>query len=452
MDHDDLRLKIAEDMPRTTGELERLVRIPSVGHEGHDPAQVRASAEATVEVLRASGVAARLIELAGGHPAVYGELPGPKGSPTVLLYAHHDVQPPGPLDAWTSPPFEPQLREGRMYGRGSADNKSGIVVHGAALRALGAHTGHDVPVNVKILIEGEEECSTEHLPQLVGGQGDLLRADVAVIADGGNHRTGHPTLTSSLRGLTDCVVSVEVLPSARHSGAFGGPIPDAITVLSRMISTLHDDAGDVAIAGLTASGWMGTPITEEEIREATGLHDSVEMIGTGPLADRLLSRPAVAVIGFDAPSVRESSNQIVPRASARVSLRVAPEEDPAYAREALQRHLREAAPWGVHVDIRPGEAGKGHLVDEGSDIYRVAIDALSTAFGREVQRRGAGGAIPFVSELTGAFPDMEIVIWGAGDERSNWHSIDESVDLGEIERLATAEALFIDRIGALART
>ena len=179
-------------MPRTIAELERLVRIPSMGYPGYDPANVRASAEATQRVQEAGVENARLLELDGGHPAVFGELPGPAGAPTVLLYAHHDVQPEGPLDRVGHAPFEPVVKDGRMYGRGAADDKSGIVVHAAAIRALLADG--DAPVTIKVVIEGEEECSTAHLPDLVQGHADLLRADVAVIADGGNYRTGVPTI------------------------------------------------------------------------------------------------------------------------------------------------------------------------------------------------------------------------------------------------------------------
>ena len=244
------RERIRTDMERTTEDLERLVRIPSIGYPGYDPANVRASAEATRDILRSAGVAdARLLELDGGHPAVVGEISGPTGAPTALLYAHHDVQPEGDAGAWRTPPFEPTIRDGRLYGRGAADDKSGIAVHAAALRALGAPDGAELPCTVKVVVEGEEECSTAHLPDLVQGTGDLLRADVAMVADGGNYRTGVPTIGTSVRGVTDCLVRVDVLPIAQHSGAYGGPIPDAIMALARILASLHDDRGDVAIAG-----------------------------------------------------------------------------------------------------------------------------------------------------------------------------------------------------------
>ena len=445
----ELRERIAADMPRTVAELEQLVRIPSMGYADYDPANVRASAEATKAILKDAGVEnARLLELDGGHPAVFGELPGPEGAPTVLLYAHHDVQPEGPIDQWDTPPFEPVVKDGRMYGRGAADDKSGIVVHAAAIRALLA--GGDPPVTVKVVIEGEEECSTEHLPQLVQDNADLLRADVAVIADGGNYRTGVPTLNSSIRGVTDIVVQVRVLPRAQHSGAYGGPIPDAITALSRMIASLHDDRGDVAIEGLKRFAWEGTQIPEDEFRDESGVLGSVEMIGSGTLADRLFASPAVAVLGVDAPAIAGSSNQIVPVARARVSLRLAPGDDPGAARQALMEHLRDHAPWGVDVTFEGSsgfEAGHGYMVDTSSPTSRAAMEALARAYGREAIELGSGGSIPLVPMLTETFPGIEVLIWGAMDERSFIHSVNESVDLSEVERIALAEALFIRSLG-----
>lgn len=449
MSDDELRRRIAAGMPRTVADLERLVRIPSIGYPGYDASNVRASAEATRDVLADAGLeGVRLLELEGGHPAVFGEVPGPAGAPAVLLYAHHDVQPEGPVDGWDTPPFEPVVRDGRLYGRGAADDKSGIVVHAAAIRALLADGSP--PVTVKVVIEGEEECSTEHLPALVEGHADLLRADVAVIADGGNYRTGVPTLNTSIRGVTDVVVQVRVLPQAQHSGSYGGPIPDAITGLARIIASLHRDDGDVAIEGLARNRWDGADVPEDEFREESGVLDGVELIGSGSIADRLFTSPAVSVLGIDAPAITGSSNQIVPLARARVSLRIAPGDDPVVARRALVDHLRSHAPWGVEVTFEEGggfDAGHGHLVDTSTPATRAAIDALARAYGREVLEMGSGGSIPLVPMLTRTFPGIEVLIWGAMDERSYIHSVNESVDLGEIERIAVAEALFLRALG-----
>ena len=447
MSADDLRARIAEEMPQTIADLERLVRIPSKGYPGDDPANVRASAEATRDIFVEAGVtSARLLELDGGHPAVFGQVDGPAGAPTVLLYAHHDVQPEGPLDQWDSPPFEPEVRDGRLYGRGSADDKSGVAIHAAALRAL----GDDVPVTVKLLVEGEEECSTAHLPELVRGNADLLRADVAVIGDSGNYRTGVPTITTSIRGVTDCVVSVRVLDQAQHSGSFGGPIPDAITALARIIAQLHDDDGNVAIPGLRRFTWDGADYPEEDLRDEAGMVEGLRMIGTGSIADRVWAGPAVAVLGIDAPAIQGSSNQVVPVARARVSLRLAPGDDAVAATDLLHSFLRDAAPWGVEVTIEGGsfDAGQGYMVDTSAPALLAAREALEAAYGVDVRETGSGGSIPLVPMLAETFPGIAVLMWGAMDERSNIHSVNESVDVGELEHMALAEALFIRKLAA----
>jgi acetylornithine deacetylase/succinyl-diaminopimelate desuccinylase-like protein len=446
MNAEELRAAIAEDMPRTVDELSRLVRIPSIAFPGYDDKPVRASAEATAEILEAAGYGSvRLIELPDvDHPAVFGEIAGPAGAPTVLLYAHHDVQPEGPLEEWTSPPFEPEVRDGRLYGRGTSDDKCGIVMHAAALRAWDGTP----PVTVKVLVEGEEEASAEHLPFLIEGHKELLQADVIGVADGGNWRAGIPTLETSIRGVVDCVVTVRALDLAVHSGAYGGPAIDAISALARILSTLHDDDGAVAIEGLTHGPWEGLELSEEEFREGTPLRPSVALVGSGTISERLWSKPAVAVLGIDAPRIVAASNQLVPKASAKVSLRLAPEEDARHAMDLLTGHLERRAPWGVEVDVTPGSSGQGMRVRTDGPGFAAMSRALENAFGREVVQSGSGGSVPLVPELAAALPDAEILMYGASDEKSQYHSIDESVDVGELERSTLAQALLL---GELAR-
>jgi acetylornithine deacetylase/succinyl-diaminopimelate desuccinylase-like protein len=439
MNADDLRAAIARDQPRVVEELKTLIRIPSIAFPGYDDKPVRASAEATADILEGAGFGGvRLIELPGvDHPAVFGEVAGPAGAPTVLLYAHHDVQPEGPLEEWTSPPFEPEARDGRLYGRGTSDDKCGIVMHAAALRAWGGKP----PVTVKVLVEGEEEATAEHLPFLIEGHRELLAADVIGVADGGNWRAGVPTLETSIRGVVDCVVTVRALDLAVHSGAYGGPAIDAISALARILATLHDDEGQVAIEGLTHGPWEGLQLTEEEYREDTPLRPSVSLVGSGSISERLWSKPAVAVLGLDAPRVVEASNQLVPVASAKVSLRLAPEEEARRAMDLLTGHLAERAPWGVEVHVTPGTSGQGMRVKTDGPGFAAMDRAMETAFGREVVQSGSGGSVPLVPELSAALPDAEILMYGASDEMSQYHSIDESVDLSELERVTLAEAL-----------
>jgi acetylornithine deacetylase/succinyl-diaminopimelate desuccinylase-like protein len=443
---DDLRTAVAEAMPRATADLERLVRIPSIAFPDYDPAPVRASAETTAEILETAGYGAvRLIELPDGvdHPAVYGEVPGPAGAPTVLLYAHHDVQPEGPLEEWTSEPFEPQVRDGRLYGRGSSDDKCGIVLHAVAMRAFGARP----PVTVKVIVEGEEEAGTEHLPFLIEGHRDLLAADVLCIADGGNWRTGIPALETSIRGVVDVTVTVRTLDLAVHSGVFGGVAPDALSALARILATLHDEEGNVAIDGLARLPWDGVEMPEEDFRRDARLRPGVRLIGGGTIAERLWSAPAVSVLGIDAPRVREASNQLVPVARAKISLRIAPGDDPARALDLLATHVEANAPWGVEVDVKRGEGGHGLRVSNAGPAFGAMRRAMETAYGRPAVESGSGGSVPLVPVLARTFPEAEILIYGASDEKSQYHSIDESVDLGDLQRACLAEALLWAELG-----
>jgi len=447
MDAEELRAAVAEGMPRTIEDLSRLVEIPSIAFPGYDPAPVRAAADATAGTLEAAGFQrVRLIELPDGvdHPAVYGQIPGPTGAPTVLLYAHHDVQPEGPPEEWSSPPFEPRIRDGRLFGRGSADDKCGIAMHAAATRAWGGRP----PVTVKVIVEGEEEASTAHLPFLIEGHRDLLACDVVGVADGGNWRTGVPALDTSMRGVVDCRVTVRVLDLAVHSGVYGGPIPDALSALARILASLHDDRGDVAIEGLTRSPWDGVEVTEHDLRERAPLRPGVRLIGSGPIAERVWSGPAVSVLGIDAPRVREASNQLVPVATAKVSLRIAPGEDPARARDLLARHLVERAPWGVEVHVDRGEAGAGMRIRNDGPAFAAMLRAMERAYGRPPVQSGSGGSIPLIPVLSRAFPEAEILVYGVSDEKSQYHSIDESVDLGDLERAVLAEALLFAELAA----
>lgn len=426
-------------MPAAQADLERLVRIPSISFPGYDAAPVRASAEATADVLENAGFGGvRLIELPDvDHPAVFGETAGPSGSPAVLLYAHHDVQPEGPVDEWASPPFEPVVRDGRLFGRGSSDDKCGIAMHAAALRAFGGSP----PVTLKVIVEGEEESSTAHLPFLIEGHKDLLAADVVCIADGGNWRTGVPALETSIRGVVDCRVTVRTLDLAVHSGQYGGAVPDALSSLARILATLHDDDGSVAVEGLARIPWNGVQMTEAELREETPLRPGVELVGEGTISERLWARPAVSVLGIDAPRVREASNQLVPVATAKVSLRIVPGDDPQKARDLLAQHLVDHAPWGVEVQVDPGEAGHGLALETSGPGFAAMHRAMERAYGRPAVESGSGGSVPLVPVLARTFPNAEILIYGASDEKSQYHSIDESVDLGDLERTTLAEAL-----------
>ena len=441
-----LRSRVDGLMPEVRDTLEDLVRIPSVSADGFDPAEVRRSADRTLEVLEAAGARARLLELDGAHPAVLATVDAPDGAPTVLLYAHHDVQPTGPVELWDTPPFEPVEKDGRLYGRGTSDDKCGIVVHAAALRAWEGRP----PVGVKVLVEGEEEIGSEHLDGFLSTYRDDLRADVVILADSANWRVGQPAITTSLRGLVDCVVEVRTLDHAVHSGIYGGPIPDALTALARILATLHDDHGNVAIEGLVAGAADPLDLTDEELRRHAGVRPSVRLIGEGGLTERLWSRPAVSVLGVDAPSIRDATNQLVPSARAKVSLRLAPGDDPRRALAALRAHLERAAPWGAEVRVEDGGKGWPFKAVAAGPVAEALRRAFEQAWGQPPVDIGVGGSIPFVAAFQELFPEATLLLTGVADPSSNAHSENESLDLGELERGCLAETLFLGNLATTA--
>lgn len=433
-------------MPAVRADLERLIRIPSIAFDGFPAQPVRAAADATAEILTAAGLpGVRLIDVPGGPPAVYGHRPAASGAPTVLLYAHYDVQPAGPEDAWTTPPWEPTERGGRLYGRGAADDKSGIAMHAAALRAVG-----DAPpgAGVKVVIEGEEETGGGTFERFVENEPDLFAADAIVVADSGNWKLGEPTLTTTLRGLAVVDVEVATLEAPVHSGLFGGPAPDALIALARILATLHDDDGNVAVDGVRGYEWTGLPVAPDEFRANAGVLEGVDLIGGGQIAERIYTRPSVTAIGIDAPAVETAGNAIVPSARARVSLRLPPGVDPVDAQAALRRHLNEHAPWGVRTTLTDGAVAHGFAARSDGAAYRAASAAMEDAYGKRAVQVGSGGSIPLVTTLAQAVPQAEIIVWGAQDEGAQIHSADESVDLRELERAALAEALFLERLAA----
>jgi len=436
--HDDLRDAVDRLMPDLREELDTLVRIPSVSAAGYDPAEVRRSAELTASLFAAAGIEdVRLLEIDGSHPAVFAQIPAPEGAPTVLLYAHHDVQPPGPAGEWDTSAFEPSERDGRVYGRGTSDDKAGIVVHTGAIRAFNGRP----PVGVKVLIEGEEEIGSAHLADFLDTYHDLLAADVIVIADAGNWATGTPTLTTSLRGLVDCVVEVRTLKHAVHSGGFGGTIPDAITTLARLLATLHDKNGEVAVPGLLASDDTSLDLTEEELRAQAQPVAGMQLIGSGSITSRLWTKPAISVLALDAPPLTEAINQLVPMARAKVSLRIAPGDDPQRAMGILVHHLEAHVEWGAQVIVTPGSTGEAFELDATGPAYSAFREAFSAAWGTETKEMGEGGSIPFVADFAERYPEASILLTGVADPSSRAHGPNESLDLSELRNGVLAEAI-----------
>ena len=440
----DLTDRVRQVLPQVRRDLEDLVRIPSVWSDPARRDDVRRSAEKVAALLRDAGFAQVEIVSEGGAPAVIAHHPAPPGAPTVLLYAHHDVQPEGDVAQWDSPPFEPQERGGRLYGRGTADDKAGIATHLAAFRAHGGRP----PVGVTVFVEGEEECGSPSLSRLLAAHQHKLAADVIVIADSDNWTADIPALTVSLRGLADCVVEVATLDHGLHSGLWGGVVPDALTVLVRLLATLHDDDGNVAVAGLHEATAAAVDRDVDWVRAESGLLDGVREIGSGTVAQRLWAKPAITVIGIDTTPVAQASNTLIPRARAKVSLRVAPGGDAAAHLQALRRHLEERAPWGAQVTVTPGDVGQPYAIDATGAVYDAARAAFRQAWGVDPVDMGMGGSIPFIAEFADAFPDATILVTGVEDPGTQAHSINESLHLGVLERAAITEALLLAKLGA----
>jgi acetylornithine deacetylase/succinyl-diaminopimelate desuccinylase-like protein len=439
----DLVQRVRDVLPSVRRDLENLIRIESVWADPNSHPEVQRSAQVVAELLSQAGFPQVQIVSEGGAPAVIAHYPAPPGAPTVLLYAHHDVQPEGDRHQWVSPPFEPAERDGRLYGRGSADDKAGIATHLAAFRA---HDGRP-PVGVTVFVEGEEESGSPSLGRLLAAHHDALTAEVIVIADSDNWSVEIPALTVSLRGLADCVVEVATLDHGLHSGLWGGVVPDALSVMVRLLTSLHDDDGNVAVAGLHESTSAAVDYPPERVRAESGLLDGVREIGSGSVPQRLWAKPAITVIGIDATSVAASSNTLIPRARAKISLRVAPGGDAAAHLDALRAHLEQHAPWGAQVTVSPGDVGQPYTIDASGAVYDAARGAFRQAWGTEPVEMGMGGSIPFIAEFADAFPQAQILVTGVEDPATQAHSVNESLHLGVLQRAAIAEALLLDKLG-----
>ena len=441
----DLQSRVHGLIPGLIGDLGDLVRIQSVSADPQRLGEVEKSARKTAQLLAAEGVGTEVVRAYdGAPPAVIGERKGPAGAPVVLLYAHHDVQPENDPADWDSPPFEPTVRGDRLYGRGAADDKAGIAVHVGALRAL----GDDLPVTVRVFIEGEEETTSATLPDLLRQHHDRLAADVIVIADAGNWDIGVPSVTTSLRGLVRVDVEVRTLSHAVHSGMWGGLVPDAIMALTRLLSTLWTEDGSPAVEGLAAGPAADVDYPEERLRAESGAAPGVTWIGTGPVVERLWTQPAITVTGLDAPKVAGASNTLVPVARARVTVRLAPGDTSANGIARLLAHLDKHVPWGAQLTTTVVDAGEPTVLPSAGPAYAAARAALAEAWdGVAPVDMGSGGSIPFIAEFQEAFPKASILVTGVEDPDTRAHGPNEGLHLPEFERAVLAEALLLQRLG-----
>ncbi|MFF0816194.1 dipeptidase [Rhodococcus sp. NPDC003318] len=442
MPDDALRERVHELMPRAKTDLTEMVSFRSV----HDPAQSPPEeCDKMVDWLLEAFSVAGLQDVeahvtSDGSKAVTGHAEGPPDAPTVLLYFHHDVQPPLNDAAWHSPVWTLTERDGRWYGRGAADCKGNIAAHLTALRALGG----DLPVNVKIIGEGSEEQGTGGLEDFVPKNADLLRADAIVVADAGNFAVGVPGLTTSLRGIANVVVTVETLGSAMHSGMFGGAAPDALAALIHMLATLRDDAGNTTVRGLdNTATWPGVDYPVEQFRTDATVLDGVDLLGSGLVSDMVWARPAVTVLGIDCPPVVGSSAAIQPVARARINLRVPPGSDARQAQDALIAHLEDVAPWHVRVTVVREADGQPFIGSTSGDAYESMVSSMRDVYGRDVVLQGQGGSIPLCNVFADTYPDAEIMLIGVEEPACLIHAPNESVAPSEIEHMALVEATFL---------
>ncbi|MFE3120511.1 dipeptidase [Streptomyces niveus] len=436
---------VASLMPRARAELAELVAFRSVADPAQFPrSECEAAAAWVADALRAEGFQdVEALDTPDGTQSVYGFLPGPEGAPTVLLYAHYDVQPPLDESAWASPPFELTERDGRWYGRGAADCKGGFVMHLLALRALKAAGG--VPVGVKVIVEGSEEQGTGGLERYAEEHPELLTADTIVIGDTGNFRVGLPTVTATLRGMTMLRVQIDTLEGNLHSGQFGGAAPDALAALIQLLASLRSEDGSTTVDGLAADAdWDGLAYPEADFRKDAKVLDGVGLIGRDTVADRVWARPAVTVIGIDCPPVVGATPSLQASARAQISLRVPPGQDAAEATKLLTAHIEAHTPWGARVAVEQVGQGQPFRADTASPAYTSMAEAMRVAYpGEEMQTAGMGGSIPLCNTLAALYPEAEILLIGLSEPEAQIHAVNESVSPEELERLSVAEAHFL---------
>ncbi|WP_445147844.1 M20/M25/M40 family metallo-hydrolase [Baekduia sp. Peel2402] len=432
----DARAAVDGLLPALRRDLEDLVRIPSVSVPGEVGPALLEAFEKTSALFADAGVAVGRLDLPDTAPVIVGEIPAPPGAPTVLLYSHYDVVPAGDEALWDSPPFEPTERDGALYGRGAADTKSNIMMHVGALRAWGGRP----PVGIRLCIEGYEEIGSGALLGFPADDPELFRADALVIGDMGSIAPGTPTLTTALRGMANVTVEARTLESGKHSGQYGGAAPDALLAVIAALASLHDDHGDVAVAGLKRTEWDGPAQAEEQFRELGTVLDGVPLIGSGGLGSRVWSGPAITVVGIDVPSVDGAVNAVSPHARAVLNVRVHPEQDAGEAQGAVIGHLRSARPYGIELSVSPGPTGNGFAAKTDGPAYTAARSAWGKAYEKDVLMAGSGGSIPIVSALANALPEAEALLVGTTDGYANIHGPNERVLLDELERATRAEA------------
>ena len=442
-------------------ELVEYARIPSVSFPGFPPETLEASAAWTAQKMEAAGLEnVEFLTVPGAPPYVYGEWLHAPGKPTILLYAHHDVQPPGRPEKWLSPAFDPVQRGDRLFGRGTADDKAGGMMHLAALESY-LKTEGKLPVNVRFFIEGEEEVGSEHLEAFLKTHEARLKSDVMILTDTANLDVGLPSLTYRLRGLVDALVEVRTLDHPVHSGLWGGPAVDALTCLNQILSRLLTPEGKIAIPdfyegvlevkGIEKERLASLPFDEEKFREQLGSVGSLHLGGEKEFSvyERIWCRPSLAVLGIDAPSVEKTSNQIVEWARAKVSARIVSGMDPEKSLQRLVQFLAKDPPCGAEVTVTAGKAGDPWLIEPVGPVYEAAARALKKGFERDAVFIGCGGSIPFVEPLTKHFGGIPALLMGIEDPHTNAHGENESLCLSDFKKGILSAVYLYEELGKL---
>ena len=411
--------------------LSDLVRIQSISSDKNHRDQVDESAQFVQNIFADLGLNTQTIKVPGGMPAVVAHTEIDPAKKTVLLYAHHDVQPVGDETLWNTDPFDPQVIDGRLFGRGAGDNKSGVVVHYHVVKQL----LDDLPVNLKIFIEGEEEIGSPTMTEFINQNRDALESDVIIIADSGNVRIGTPTITTTLRGLVDAIIEVDQPMRPIHSGVGGGVVPDAFLVLSKIISSFHNEKGELLIEGLTPTEMQVTELEESFLKKMLGSED-INLFDTESISKRLWLEPALDVLAIDAPPVSEAVNLVIPKAKAKISLRLPPTEDPEHAMKMLEEHVMKNVPWNASVKFIPNSKGSGVVADPDKPFTTELVKNFNEIWKEDTAFIGVGGSIPFANDFVREFPNAELVLVGAADEElGNAHAPNESVQIDHIEML-----------------
>lgn len=454
----DVRSRVSSSFGQSMNDLCDLVRIPSVSWPSFDATEVQRSAEAVAHLASQIGIFDSVQILRSkvngsdelGQPAVVARREPSPGKPTILLYAHHDVQPPGDETDWNTVPFEPIEKDGRLYGRGAADDKAGIMAHISSLRLL-AELANPLDLGIVLFVEGEEEFGSPSFDNFLKDHHELLRADVIVVADSGNWNTETPALTTTLRGNATFKLTVKTLDHALHSGMFGGAVPDAFMVFSSLVSSFYSTTGAVAVQGLKRISTLTPEYDDEQMREESGILEGVSLIGDGHVLERLWSQPSITVTGMDIPDVAHASNTLLPSVSARISVRVAPGQPATEAFEAVREHILAHVPFGADIEFDDVNLGESFATDTTGWAAQAVSTALSQAWNCDVVNMGVGGSIPFISSFVSAFPTAQVLVTGVEDPDSRAHSPNESLHIDSFERAIVAETLFLTHCNSLDR-